>query len=257
MRFLTEAARRWLSSGDAAVLARNVPADGSRQSSSRRALLECLTAAHTAPRRVLDLGCGSGGSHDLVAAAAPLAAWVGVDIADSPEVQTRTRRDLAFVTFDGMRLPLAADAFDVVYSHQVFEHVRRPEALLAEVARVLSPGGVFIGSTSQLEPFHSRSLWNYTAYGFVELLRAAGFRGIEVQPGIDGLTLTGRRVFSFVKLGRPFDFFFERESPLNLAIELVARMVGLDPSARNVLKLVFAGQFVFVARKRELQYRAS
>ena len=249
MRFLSKAARRWLSSGDAAVLARSVPAHDSRQSSSRRALLECLRAAQSAPGRVLDLGCGSGGSYELVASAAPLAAWVGVDIADSPEVQTRTRRDLAFVTFDGTRLPLAGGSFDLVYSHQVLEHVRWPAALLAEVARVLSPEGVFVGSTSQLEPFHSRSLWNYTAYGFVELLRAAGFCSIQIQPGIDGLTLTGRRIFSFVKLGRPFDYFFERESPLNLAIEFAARIVGLEPAARNVLKLVFAGQFVFVARK--------
>jgi SAM-dependent methyltransferase len=250
MPFLTTAARRWLSSGDVALLARNVPAGDSRQSSSRQALLECLRAAQGAPR-VLDLGCGAGSSHDVIAAAAPRAGWVGVDIADSPEAQGRPRRDLAFVTFDGTRIPLAAGAFDVVYSHQVFEHVRAPEALLGEVARVLAAGGVFVGSTSQLEPFHSRSLWNYTPYGFVELLRAAGFRRIEIRPGIDGLTLTCRRVFSFVKLGRPFDFFFERQSPLNIAIELAARMVGLEPAARNVLKLVFAGQFVFVARKSE------
>jgi SAM-dependent methyltransferase len=246
--WLRAQSQRWLTSGDAALVAPYVAAGASRQSSSRQQLAECLRGA-ARPWRVLDLGCGGGASHDLMAAAAPLAGWVGLDIEDSPEVRLRTRRDLPFVTFDGVRIPLASGAFDLVYSHQVFEHVRHPQPLLDEVARVLAGDGVFVGSTSQLEPFHSRSLWNYTPYGFAELLRAAGFRRIEIVPGVDGLTLTLRRVFSFVKLERPFDFFAEHTSPLNLAIELAARIVGLEPRIRTLVKLVFAGQFVFVARK--------
>jgi hypothetical protein len=45
------------------------------------------------------------------------------------------------------------------------------------------------------------------------------------------------------------DFFFETESPLNAAIELFGRIFRLNPQARSLLKLVFAGQFVFIARK--------
>ena len=247
--WLKREAARWLSSGDAALVSPYVSQTSSRQTSSRREVAERLRASPRPAWRVLDLGCGTGASHDLLAAAAPLERWIGLDIADSPEVRLRARRDLAFVTFDGVHIPLAAGAFDLVYSHQVFEHVRHPQALLGEVARVLAPHGMFVGSTSQLEPFHSRSFWNYTAYGFAELLKEAGFREIEVLPGIDGRTLTVRRVFSFVKLTRPFDFFVERDSPLNLAIELSGRLLGLGARTRALLKLVFAGQFVFVARK--------
>jgi len=247
--WLKREAARWLSSGDAALVSPYVSQTSSRQTSSRREVTERLRASSRPAWRVLDLGCGTGTSHDLLAAAASLESWVGLDIADSPEVRLRTRQDLAFVAFDGVRIPLATGAFDLVYSHQVFEHVRHPQALLREAARVLAPQGMFVGSTSQLEPFHSRSYWNYTAYGFAELLKEAGFREIEILPGIDGLTLTTRRVFSFVKLARPFDFFVERDSPLNLAIELTGRLLGLGARTRALLKLVFAGQFVFVARK--------
>lgn len=249
MSWLKREAARWLASGDAALVSPYVSPARSRQTSSRREASERLRASPRRGWRVLDLGCGTGTSHELLAAAATLQSWVGIDIADSPEVRLRSRDDLAFVTFDGVHIPFATGAFDLVYSHQVFEHVRHPQALLAEVARVLAPDGMFLGSTSQLEPFHSRSFWNYTAYGFAELLKEAGLREIEILPGIDGLTLTVRRVFSFVKLARPFDFFVERDSPLNLAIELTGRVLGLEPRTRALLKLVFAGQFVFVARK--------
>jgi SAM-dependent methyltransferase len=242
-------AERWLASGDGALVAPYIPPMRSDQTSSRREVANRLRTSGRQRWRVLDLGCGNGSSHEHLAAAAPLASWVGLDIADSPEVRARSRDDLAFVTFDGVRIPLATGAFDLVYSHQVFEHVRHPQALLGEVARVLAADGMFVGSTSQLEPFHSRSYWNYTAYGFAELLKSAGLRDIEILPGIDGLTLTARRLFSFVKLAGPFDFFFEHASPLNLALELAGRVFGLERRTRALLKLVFAGQFVFVARK--------
>jgi SAM-dependent methyltransferase len=238
-----------MTSGDGSLIARNVSQSRSRQSSSRRAALEVLRATLPRRRRVLDLGCGTGASGDFMLAADADLHWVGLDIEDSPEVRLRPRRDLTLVTFDGARIPFASGAFDVVYSHQVFEHVRHPEPLLAEVRRVLADGGVFVGSTSQLEPFHSRSRCNFTAFGFRDLLEAAGLRDIELRPGVDGLTLTVRHMFSFIRLARPFDFFAEHESPFNIAIELTARLLGFEPRARALLKLVFAGQFVFIARK--------
>lgn len=252
IQWLKKPAQRWASREDTARLARHVPASEAAQSSSRRQALRWLESGERASWRVLDLGCGAGGSHDFMAATRSLALWVGIDIPDSPEAAARRRRDLNFVAFDGVRIPFAPGTFDLVYCHQVLEHVRHPQRLLAEAARVLCTGGVLVGSTSQLEPFHSRSLWNYTAYGMLELLQEAGLRQVEIRPGIDGLTLVLRRLFGFAGLSRPFNFFFEHSSPLNVLIELAARAVRIEPRMRAVLKLVFAGQFVFVARKTEL-----
>ena len=61
-----------------------------------------------------------------------------------------------------------------MFCKQVLEHVERPHELVADVARVLRPGGAFAGSTSQLEPYHSRSTGNYTPYGLQRLLTHAG-----------------------------------------------------------------------------------
>jgi SAM-dependent methyltransferase len=171
--------------------------------------------------------------------------WVGVDVASSPEVDERVRSDAEFVTFDGTTLPFEDATFDLVYCKQVLEHVRHPDALIAEVARVLAPEGRLAGSTSQLEAFHSRSTFNYTPYGVTLLLEDAGLEVLELRPGIDGLTLVTWRA-----LGLPAFFYrwWARESPLNRIIELAGRAARLDARTRNQIKLTLCGQFVFLAR---------
>ena len=99
---------------------------------------------------------------------------MGLDLPSSPEVDARARADAEFVTFDGERLPFGDGEFELVFCKQVLEHVRRPEPLLAEVARVLEPGGHFVGSTSQLEPYHSLSVTNFTPYGLARLMGENG-----------------------------------------------------------------------------------
>jgi len=203
-------------------------------------------AAGGTPWRVLDLGCGVGDSIDAFRARDPEVDWTGIDVPESPEARDRTRTDARFESFDGINLPFADGSFDLVYCKQVLEHVRHPEPLLAEVHRVLAPGGYLAGSTSQLEPYHSLSVWNYTAVGLAQLISTAGLTPIEFRPGIDGLTLIIWRL-----TGRPrrFDRWWARPSPLNRALDLYGRTTRLEPPLRNATKLLFCGQFAFLARK--------
>ncbi len=219
-----------------------IPNDHARQSSAPEEM-RARVAAGFRPDRVLDLGCGDGRGIDLFRALLPGAAWTGVDIEISPEVLTRGRTDGTFVTFDGVNLPFGDGAFDLVYSYQVFEHVRHPEALLAETRRVLAPEGLLIGQTSQLEPYHSFSYWNYTVFGFRRLLETAGFRLLALRPGIDGPTLIERAI-----LGRPKDWskWFSQESPRNQEID-AGPARHRSCRTRNFRKLMFCGQFIFVA----------
>jgi len=51
-------------------------------------------------------------------------------------------RRLPISLMDATRMTFETGTFDFVYSHSVFEHIDRPEAALAEIKRVLKPGGI-------------------------------------------------------------------------------------------------------------------
>ena len=241
----------WKPKGDTKLLYEFLPNDTSRQTHALREALHALdtTSSKDGVVTLLDLGCGDGRSYDSFTDNGRKIRWIGLDILDSAEVLLRPSRKLPFCAYDGVQIPLRDNVIDLVYSRQVFEHVRRPQQLISEIYRVLKPDGVFIGSTSHLEPFHSRSYWNYTPYGFCELLQDAGFQSIVVRPGIDSLTLIGRRWLSYVRLAPLFEPFFTIESPANLFLEIILRLLRQPTDRRNALKLLFAGQFCFCARK--------
>jgi ubiquinone/menaquinone biosynthesis C-methylase UbiE len=229
----------------AALLGSRIPTDHSRSALADHYAQRYLARpGRPANPAVLDLGCGAGDSVDLFRSLEPSVRWTGADLASSPEVDRRTRTDADFVTFDGERLPFGDVSFDLVYCKQVLEHVRRPQPLLAEVARVLRPDGWLAGSTSHLEAFHSRSVWNYTPYGLMLLFEEAGLELVEVRPVIDAFTLVAWRA-----LGTPRFFYrwWARESPPFRAISLLARLTGWDDRTVNTAKLTLSGQFTFLA----------
>lgn len=195
---------------------------------------------------VLDLGCGTGKGRRNVKRINSGVAWVGVDILSSPEVDQRAgdRDDIA--AFDGVRLPFRSGSIDCVVSLQVLEHVRHPEPLLRDVARVLKPGGRFAGTTSNLEPYHSYSLWNFTPYGFVTIARDAGLEVIEVRPGIDGPTLIERQI-----RGRPPEMskFFGTTSPRNEEFLRWGTSTRRRPALVNNRMLQYSGHFGFLTRR--------
>lgn len=228
------------------LIEKQLPSDHSRQVSSEYYIKRILEELGPTPN-VLDLGCGIGSSMNKFHRLSSGVKWHGLDIEDSPEVRSRTRSDATFFSYDGINIPFEDDTFDFVYSHQVFEHVICPAELMKEIHRVLKPSGHFAGSTSQLEPYHSNSVWNYTPYGFRILLERAGFDVLELRPGIDAVTLIARRI-----LGRPriFDKWFVSESPTNRLIGLVGRLRGARTQTINAAKLLYCGQFCFSARRR-------
>jgi SAM-dependent methyltransferase len=234
----------------AELLGPALPSDHARQTLADHYIDAAIGRVGGRPWRVLDLGCGSGSSVDLFRARDPDVQWIGLDVPASPEARGRTRADARFETYDGVSIPFGEASFDLVYCKQVLEHVRDPQPLLVDVRRVLAPGGFLAGSTSQLEPFHSLSLWNYTPLGFCELSRGAGLTVVELRPGIDALALIARRL---VRSGRCVDAQWARwwgsRSPLNRLIDLYGRGRAVDPRSLNATKLLLCGQFSFLARR--------
>jgi SAM-dependent methyltransferase len=88
--------------------------------------------------RILDVGCGTGAlTRDL----ATLGRVVGVDVAPAAIAFARRRAPGALCAGSVERLPFRTAVFDAVAAVDVVEHVDDAPAL-AELARVLAPGGV-------------------------------------------------------------------------------------------------------------------
>lgn len=193
--------------------------------------------------RLLDLGCGTGDSFDRLVPLFDGLRYTGADIEVSPEVARRTRDDIDFVSYDGVRLPLEAASFEICFCKQVLEHVRHPDAVIGEVARVLVPGGIFVGSVSFLEPYHSRSIFNWSPYGLVTVLGDHGLETLQLRPGIDGVSMILRRLFG----KKSFQRSFGQTSMFNHFIETEAARRSVQ--GRNAAKLEVAGHVAFLARK--------
>jgi ubiquinone/menaquinone biosynthesis C-methylase UbiE len=92
----------------------------------------------------LDVGTGTGA---LAIALAPLVgSVVGVDIV--PELLAEARRrsppELRYLLADATRLPFPAASFSLVSSARTLHHLAAPARVLAEMARVLRPGGTML-----------------------------------------------------------------------------------------------------------------
>jgi ubiquinone/menaquinone biosynthesis C-methylase UbiE len=98
-----------------------------------------------APRRILDVGCGTGYLLGRLAARAPQAeVLAGIDAAPAmTEAARGAAADgrLRFVVGVAEQLPWPAASFDLVVSTTSFDHWADQRAGLAECARVLAPGG--------------------------------------------------------------------------------------------------------------------
>jgi SAM-dependent methyltransferase len=92
--------------------------------------------------RVLDVGCGEGQISRLLAAQG--SDVVGVDPTRNQLVAAAVRGGGPhYVRAGAAGLPFATDSFDAVVACLVFEHIDDVDGAIAEVARVLRPGGRF------------------------------------------------------------------------------------------------------------------
>jgi GT2 family glycosyltransferase/SAM-dependent methyltransferase/glycosyltransferase involved in cell wall biosynthesis len=131
-------------------------------------------------KEVLDVASGEGYGSAILAQVAR--SVIGVEIDAATVVGSRKefpRANLRFEQGDAQALPLPSASFDVVVSFETLEHLPEQDRFLAELRRVLRPGGLLIISTPDRDiysptgmapnPHHVREL---TRTEFEKLLRS-------------------------------------------------------------------------------------
>jgi ubiquinone/menaquinone biosynthesis C-methylase UbiE len=127
--------------------------------------------------RVLEVGCGRGVAMPALARLLSPARLAGLDLDSGLLEEARGRADAAgiaveLVPGDVRRMPFPDGSFDLVVDFGTCYHIARAAQALAEIARVLAPGGLFVHETplSQLfahplRSFGRRMPWR-SASGF-------------------------------------------------------------------------------------------
>ena len=97
---------------------------------------------------LLDAGCGPGNISAGVSELLPNGKVIGMDFSTAIIEQAKSEftpskyKNLEFQQGDIYHLDLADNTFDIIYTHQVIQHLMNPVDALKELRRVLKPGGI-------------------------------------------------------------------------------------------------------------------
>jgi len=115
-------------------------------------------------QRVLDVGCGVG--MYTVAFLRETRLVFGIEVEYERALEARERA-AGVVQAPGERVPFPDAAFDVVFSHEVLEHVADDRACVAEMVRVVRPGGrIVIFVPNRRYPFETHGIFWRGRYHF-------------------------------------------------------------------------------------------
>jgi ubiquinone/menaquinone biosynthesis C-methylase UbiE len=149
--------------------------------------------------RVLDVGCGTGNLLPFLEAAGyRMQEYVGVDL--SPEMLRIARSKpchvpASWITADAARLPLRESSFDIAVSASVLHYWDDVDAGLAEIRRVLRPGGhlLLLDWVRDPQPMRLLNAWMRITrvryqrmYSRAELQAALARAGFNVRSVVQG-----------------------------------------------------------------------
>ena len=196
----------------------------------QRSLLAYHAAAGLIAGDVLEIGTGSGYGIEVIAPHA--ARFVTVD-KHAPSAELVDRPGVEFRRATVPPLPFDDASFDSVISFQVIEHIERDAAFVAEIGRVLRPGGLFIVSTPNAPLSLTRNPWHvreYTADGLSALLLRGGFAQVDMQ-GVFG----NERVMAYYEQNRQSVARIARLDIFDLQHRLPRRLLQLPYDLLNRL----------------------
>ena len=189
--------------------------------------------------KVVEIGHGDGYGLNMLAQKVDI---VGLDI--DPSIVEYARKKYGkqyFQQYDGEHIPYDDHTFDAACMFQVIEHVVDDVTLMAEIRRVLKPGGFAILTTPNrvLRVPYGEKPWNiehvreYYPEELEGVLKQAGYKQVEIL-GIDGSdeyrTVELRRVARARKLRRLDPFRWRRFMPDQLLYDIGRVIVRAQPT---------------------------
>ena len=144
--------------------ARGEPSRVWRAGQQRRLDMLLGAAGERLRGRVLVDGCGVGTYLSRLALLS--GQTIGLDI-EFPRVQDSSAFTPLVVCGAGEYLPFETNSIDLVFSHEVLEHVQNDQAAIREIARVLKPGGrVVLFCPNRGYPFETHGIYWRGRYHF-------------------------------------------------------------------------------------------
>jgi ubiquinone/menaquinone biosynthesis C-methylase UbiE len=161
-------------------------------------------------KRVLEVGCGHGGGASYLTRTLRPASYTGLDLNPGAIAFCRKRHKLPNVDFvhgDAEKLPFPDQSFDAVVnveSSAAYPHLSR---FLAEVARVLRPGGHFL--YTDLRPRSSIAEWDAALAAATMRMLSQEDINVEVVRGLEMnsqrmVELIGRMPMVLRRIGREY-----------------------------------------------------
>lgn len=195
----------------------------------RGAAAKLAMLAHEAGGRVLDLGAADGWARTRMPGAAD---YVSLDYPVTAVGLYGARPDV-FGTAGS--LPFRDASFDTLLLLDVLEHLPDPQAALAEVARVLAPGGRLLLTVPFLYPIHDdpHDYQRYTRNGLRVALERAGLRVGRLEA--HGRALETAALMGNLALSKSVLDAVHRRHPFALAAVLLPLWVPLANVASWVL----------------------
>lgn len=224
--------------------------------------------------RVLDIGCKKGEDLFYLSCKKPQIRAYGLDLFFSKDGINYKESNCHFIQGDGASLPFKDSCFDIIIAAEIIEHLTDVDNFLAEVYRVLRPGGHFFVTTPPR--------YNYTALigklvpkRLKPSLRQLVYYGTSKTDGIKAILPGGKIVREHVReyIPQELKVLFKRHGLTVESVRAGCLQVPIAPlfdriplllkvwkiSDRSISKLPFSiyikANFIMSAQKRELNLK--